>query len=178
MTENIDELKYPIGKFVQRPFSLLAKEEMLNGIKFLPALLENALENLDESQLNTAYREEGWTVQQVVHHLADSHMHAYCRFKLAVTENNPTIKTYNEKLWAELSDVQLPINISITLLHALHLRWYEFMHCLTEDQWKNCSVFHPEKNMKMNLWLLLSIYAWHGKHHVAHITALRERMNW
>lgn len=178
MSDLIEKLKYPIGKFVAQTFSEELKEEMLNEIRILPSLLENAVANLDEIQLDTPYREGGWNVKQVVHHLADSHMNAYCRFKLAVTENNPTIKPYCEKLWAELSDVQLPINISITLLFALHLRWHEFMHCLTKEQWENCTVFHPEKNMKMNLWLLLGIYSWHSKHHVAHITSLRERMGW
>src|SRR5580765_6093091 len=114
-TESID-LRYPIGKYTPQPFSSNLKEEWLNDIKFLPQLLENAIVNLDEAQLQTPYREGGWTVHQLVHHVADSHINAYCRFKLGMTEDNPTIKPYEEKLWAELDDVKdLPVNISITL---------------------------------------------------------------
>jgi hypothetical protein len=106
-------------------------------------------------------------------------MNAYIRFKVGLTEDNPTIKPYNEKLWAEFSDVQkLPINISLTLLHALHLRWYETLKYVTDEQWNNRTVFHPEHKKTMRLWFLLGLYAWHGKHHVAHITSLREKMGW
>ena len=106
-------------------------------------------------------------------------MNAYIRFKLGLTEENPTIKPYNEKLWAEFSDVQkLPINISLTLLHALHLRWYETLKYVTDEQWNNHTVFHPEHKKTLRLWYLLGLYAWHGKHHVAHITSLRKKMAW
>jgi hypothetical protein len=114
-----------------------------------------------------------------VHHIADSHINAYCRFKLALTEDNPTIKTYEEGLWAQLHDVEkLPINISLTLLHALHARWFEALKYVTDDEWNNRTVFHPEHKKTLRLWFLLGMYAWHGKHHVAHITGLRERMGW
>jgi uncharacterized damage-inducible protein DinB len=171
--------RYPIGKYDPKPYSESLKQELLNNIRQLPVELEYALQNLDAAQLHSPYREGGWTIQQLVHHIADSHMNAYIRFKLGLTEDNPTIKPYNEKLWAEFSDVQkLPINISLTLLHALHLRWYETLKYVTDEQWNNRTVFHPEHKKTMRLWFLLGLYAWHGKHHVAHITSLKERMAW
>lgn len=173
------DARYPIGKYEPQPFSIEQKVEWLADIKFLPLTLEQALLNLDEAQLQTPYREGGWTVHQLVHHVADSHINAYCRFKLALTEENPTIKTYEEGLWAELHDVQkLPINVSITLLHALHARWYEALKAVNDDEWNNRTVFHPEHKRTLRLWFLLGMYAWHGKHHVAHITALRDRKGW
>jgi len=176
-TESID-LRYPIGKYIAQPYSTKQKEEWLNDIKFLPQSLENAIVNLDESQLLTPYREGGWTVQQVVHHVADSHINAYCRFKLGLTEDNPAIRPYEEKLWAELNDVaNIPVNISITLLYALHTRWYSAIADLTVKDWER-TVFHPEAKKEITLWYLLGNYAWHGKHHAAHITALRERNKW
>ena len=147
-------------------------------ITFLPQHLENAILNLDESQINTPYRPEGWTVKQLVHHVADSHMNAYIRFKLGLTELNPAIKTYDEGAWANLSDTQnLPVNISLTLLHALHARWVEVLKGISTENW-NRTVYHPEQKKEITLWHLLGMYAWHGKHHVAHVTALRERMKW
>jgi uncharacterized damage-inducible protein DinB len=176
-TESTD-LRYPIGKYKPQPFDGKLKEEWLNDIKFLPQLLENAIVNLDEAQLLTPYREGGWTVQQLVHHVADSHINAYCRFKLGLTEDNPTIRPYEEKLWADLNDVEnIPVNISLTLLYALHTRWYAAISDLSLKEWER-TVFHPEAKKKMTLWYLLGNYAWHGKHHVAHITALRERHGW
>ena len=172
------DLRYPIGKYETRPFSTHQKDEWLNDIKFLPQLLENAVINLDEPQLLTPYREDGWTPQQVVHHVADSHMNAYCRFKLGLTEENPTIRPYDQAAWAMLSDVEkLPINISLTLLYALHTRWYTVISDLPLSAWER-TVVHPEHNREMTLWYLLGMYAWHGKHHVAHITSLRERNKW
>ncbi len=172
------DLRYPIGKYEPRPFSAEQKEEWLNDIKFLPRLLENSIINLDEAQLATPYRDGGWTVKQLVHHIADSHLNAYIRFKLGLTQDNPTICAYDEKVWAELDDVKkVPINISLTLLHALHIRWYEAIRNLTDEQW-NRTYIHPEHNKTFTLWHLLGVYAWHSKHHVAHITSLRERMKW
>lgn len=172
------DLRYPIGKYEPKEFSRELKDEWLADIKFLPQALEAAVANLDEAQIHTPYREGGWTVQQLVHHVADSHMNAYCRFKLAITEDNPTIRPYDEKLWAELDDTKnLPINISITLLHALHLRWTELLRSIRDDQWDR-TVFHPEYKKTMTLWFLLGMYAWHSRHHAAHILSLRERMGW
>lgn len=172
------DLRYPIGRYEATPFSTQQKEEWLNDIKFLPQLLENAVINLDEAQLQTPYREGGWTVQQLVHHVADSHMNAYCRFKLGLTEDNPAIRPYDQAAWANLSDTgKIPINISLTLLYALHTRWYSLISDLELKDWER-TVFHPEHQKEMTLWYLLGMYAWHGKHHVAHITGLRERNKW
>ena len=178
MQTTIEELRYPTGKYQPQPFSEKQKEKWLNDLKFLPQELELAIQNLDEAQLQTPYREDGWTVQQLVHHVADSHINAYMRFKLGLTENNPPIKPYEEKEWAKLDDVNtVPINVSITLLHALHRRWVATIKNLSDEQWER-TVFHPEQKKEMTLWYLLGMYAWHGKHHVKHITALRERNGW
>lgn len=172
------DLRYPVGQYQPKPYSDELKEEWLGAIKFLPQAIEHSIINLDEAQLQTPYREGGWTVHQLVHHVADSHINAYCRFKLGYTENSPTIRTYEEKLWATTTDVeQLPINISITLLHALHQRWYVFLKSFTEEDFKK-TIYHPEHKKEFTLWHLLGMYAWHSRHHVAHITALRDRNNW
>lgn len=172
------DLRYPIGKYEPQPFSDKQKRAWLQDIQFLPGLMEQAIENLDERQFDTPYREGGWTIKQVVHHVPDSHMNAYMRFKLGLTEDNPVIKPYDEVQWAELRDVSVvPVNISITLLYALHTRWHAAIRDLTDEQWKR-TVFHPEHKKEMTLWHLLGMYAWHGKHHVAHITSLRERKGW
>ena len=171
--------RYPVGKYEPQPFSIEKKVEWLADIKFLPMALEQAILNLDEAQLQTPYREGGWTVHQLVHHIADSHLNAYIRFKLALTEDNPAIKPYDEKLWAEMYDVQkLPVNISITLLYALHTRWHEALKYVNDDEWNNCTLFHPEHKKTLRLWFFLGLYAWHGRHHVAHITSLREQRGW
>ena len=171
--------RYPIGLYEAKPFSIPQKVEWLADIKFLPIQLETAVLNLDEQQLLTPYREGGWTIHQLVHHVADSHINAFCRFKLALTEENPTIKPYDQDLWVQMADVsKLPVNVSLTLLHALHLRWHEMLKYVSDDEWNNKTVFHPEHKRTMRLWYLLGNYAWHGKHHVAHINSLRERMNW
>jgi uncharacterized damage-inducible protein DinB len=170
--------QYPIGTFTPQPFSETLKEAWLADIQFLPEELERAVLNLDEAQLHTPYRKDGWTIHQVVHHVADSHMNAYCRFKLGLTEDNPTIKPYDENAWTQLSDVvTLPINLSITLLHALHTRWHFAIKDISAAQWER-TIYHPGSNKQMSLWHLLGMYAWHGKHHTAHITALREKNNW
>jgi uncharacterized damage-inducible protein DinB len=173
-----DDQRFPIGRYEPKPYSEEQQEEWLADIRFLPQALEHAVNNLAEEQLHTPYRDGGWTVHQLVHHVADSHMNAYIRFKLGYTEDSPTIRPYEEKLWATTSDVQhLPINISISLLFALHSRWHEFLKSLTEADYQR-TVYHPEQKKEMSLWYLLGMYAWHGRHHVAHITALRERKGW
>lgn len=170
--------RYPIGKYETQPFTEEVKEQWLADIKFLPTLIENAVHNLDEHQLQTPYRDGGWTVHQLVHHIADSHINAYTRFKLGYTEDNPAIKPYNEKLWATLPDVKnLPVNISITLLFTLHQRWHEFLKSFSDSDWQK-TVYHPDHKKELTLWYLLGMYAWHGKHHAAHITQLREQMAW
>ena len=173
-----EDLRYPIGKYEVQPFSEKQLQQWLIDIKFLPQHLENAVLNLDAAQLDTPYREGGWMLKQVVHHVADSHMNAYTRFKLGLTEDNPTIRPYDEVAWAELKDsLELPINISLTLLHALHSRWHYILKDLTQEELSK-TVFHPEHKKEISLWDLLGMYAWHSRHHVAHITSLRERMGW
>lgn len=174
----MDKQQYPIGKYVEQPFSEKQLQEWLNDIRFLPENLEHAVLNLDEAQLETPYREGGWTVKQLVHHVADSHMNAYIRFKLGLSEENPTIKPYNQDAWAQMPDTKnLPINLSFTILHAVHRRWYEILINISTEQW-NRTVVHPEYNKQMTLWYLLGMYAWHSRHHTAHINSLRERMGW
>ncbi len=169
---------YPIGKYEPKPFSDELLKEWLADIKFLPNAIEASILNLDEQQMDTPYRDGGWTVKQLVHHVADSHMNAYIRFKLGLTESNPTIKPYEEKLWAELSDTkELPVNVSITLLYALHRRWSVILEHLTSSDLQQ-TVVHPEHNKQMTLWYLLGMYAWHSRHHVAHINTLRELKGW
>ena len=169
--------RYPIGKYEPKPYSQQQREQWLNDLKFLPTDLEMAVTNLDEFQLDTPYREGGWTVKQLVHHVADSHANAYIRFKLGLTEDNPPVKPYNEKEWALLNDVQtVPINVSLTWLHAMHQRWVATISDLADEQWQR-TVLHPQHN-EISLWFLLGMYAWHGKHHTAHITTLREQNNW
>jgi hypothetical protein len=177
MSAAIDE-RYPIGQFEPVPYSDKERDSLLSDILFLPRKLEYAIVNLDESQLSTPYREGGWTVKQVVHHVADSHMNAYIRFKLGLTEDQPTIKPYKEEKWALLHDVEhVPINISLTLLHALHTRWYDLLKYFKAEDWER-TVIHPQHGKVFTLWDLLGSYAWHGRHHAAHITSLRERMGW
>lgn len=174
----MEDLRYPIGRYETQPFSERQKELWLIDIQFLPQHLENAVLNLDEAQLDTVYRPGGWTVRQVVHHVADSHANAYIRFKLGLTENNPTIKPYDEQAWANMKDTaEVPINISLTLLHALHTRWIAVLKSAGQQEWER-TVVHPEHGRQMTLWYLLGLYAWHGRHHTAHITSLREKMGW
>lgn len=170
--------RYPIGRYEPQPFSNEQKEKWLLDIKLLPEELERSVLNLDAIQLHSPYREGGWTLQQVIHHVADSHMNAYIRFKLGLTEDSPMIKPYEEKKWAQLPDVEVvPVNVSLTLLHALHQRWYQTIKDLADADW-NRTVIHPEHGKEMSLWFLLGMYAWHGKHHTTHITSLRETKGW
>ncbi len=174
----MEDLRYPIGKYIVQPFSDKLWQEWVMDIKNLPQHLENAVLNLDEAQLDTPYREGGWTVKQLVHHVADSHMNAYIRFKLGLTEDNPSIKPYDEAAWAEMADTKnLPINISLTILHAVHARWNEVLKSMSRADLDR-TVFHPEHKKQLTLWELLGMYAWHSRHHTAHVTSLRERMKW
>lgn len=178
MSDSATDARFPIGHYEPQPYSDEQRLQWLNDIRILPQELEDAIQNLDDAQLNTPYRDGGWKVKQLVHHIADSHVNAYCRFKLGLTEDNPSIKPYDEKEWAKLSDVQnLPINVSLTLLFALHIRLHEVLKNINGDEWER-TVFHPGSQKEMSLWFLLGMYAWHGRHHVAHITALRERLGW
>lgn len=170
----MSDLRYPIGRYEQKPYSEAQKTEWLNNIRQLPTELEYAIQNLDAAQLQSPYREGGWTIHQLVHHVADSHVNAYVRFKLALTEDDVTVKSYEEQLWAELDDVrELPVNISITLLHALHTRLYTAIKDLRVDQW-NRTLNYPGKPAPVTIWFLLGMYSWHGKHHTAHILSYRK----
>ena len=172
------DLRYPVGKFDIPGFSDNDIGDALTEILYLPRKLEYAILNLDAAHLDTPYREGGWTLAQVVHHVADSHMNAYIRCKLGLTEDQPVIKPYDEAKWAELPDVRsVPVNISLTLLHALHARWHEMFKQLKPDQWDR-AVMHPGSGRLFTIRQMLGLYAWHGRHHVAHITGLRDRMGW
>ena len=172
------DLRYPIGNFELKPFDESAKKSWLNDMLRLPTDLDEAIKNLDKTQLDNPYREGGWTILQVVHHLADSHMNAFVVFKLALTEEVPTIKDYSEHDWSFTSDVlHTPANISITLLHALHQRWTTLLSSLTDEQWQK-KFFHPTHNIEISLWDFFTVYTWHGKHHIAHIQNLRETNGW
>lgn len=179
MAEVTYDVRYPIGHFEAQPYSEALKTKWLRDIQILPADIELAIQQLDEHQFDTPYREGGWSVKQLVHHVADSHMNAYIRFKLALTSDNPIIQPYDEKQWANLKDVfTVPVNVSVTLLHALHRRWHAAIENLDEEQFMNRSGYHPEHKKQLSLWYLLGMYAWHGRHHVAHILKLKEQKGW
>ena len=172
------DLRYPIGKFTyQGPPTPEQRQELLQQIEQAPANLRAALKGLSPEQLDTPYRPEGWTVRQVAHHVPDSHLNAYIRFKLALTEDDPTIKPYAEDRWAQLADTKAtPVEVSLTMLDSLHDRWVRLLRSLQLEDWKR-TFRHPEMGV-MNLEKTLALYAWHGRHHVAHITSLRERSGW
>jgi uncharacterized damage-inducible protein DinB len=172
------DLRYPVGKFSPEPeLNDVSRQNLIRQITEAPAKLREAIKGLTEEQLDTPYRPGGWTVRQVVHHIPDSHMNAYIRFKLGMTEQEPQVKPYKEKLWAELVDAKSsPIEPSLTLLESLHQRWTVFLRSMATADFAR-TVNHPENGM-MTLDRVLQLYAWHGRHHVAHITSLRERMNW
>ena len=170
--------RYPIGKYETAPYSEAQKNKWINDLRHLPKDLEMAIQNLDAAQIQTPYREGGWKVQQLVHHIADSHMNSFIRFKLALTEDNPTIKPYDENAWSEMADVQKePINVSITLIYALHKRWLTLLQNMSDADFEK-TLFNPQRRGQLTLWEMLGIYAWHGKHHVAHIKTLKENKGW
>jgi hypothetical protein len=172
------DLRYPIGEF-QRPDHITdaQRRECIDAIAEAPARLASAVAGLTPVQLDTPYRPGGWTVRQVVHHVPDSHMNAYVRFKLALTEDEPTIKPYEEARWAELADSKTPpIEPSLALLENLHKRWVILLRSLASEQWSR-KFRHPALGT-LTLDQNLALYAWHGKHHVAHITSLRQRNGW
>lgn len=179
MEENIELLKYPVGRY-QKTGSYTQHEikHWIAELEALPSWMDAMIENLDAQQLHTAYRPGGWTVQQVIHHLADSHINAYVRLKLALTEDNPTVKPYKEADWAELLDSEIvPVNVSVTLLHALHRRWVALLKSMEPTDWER-TYFHPEHQRNVPTWEMTAMYAWHSRHHMEHIRRLRQRMNW
>jgi len=174
----MNDPRYPIGTF-QRRDELTPDERRawIDAIAGTPARLRDAVAGLDDAQLATPYRDGGWTVHQVVHHLADSHVNGYIRLKLALTEESPAIKPFDEARWAELSDVRdTPIETSLTLLDALHGRWSSLLRSLHDEDFRRTFV-HPEHG-KVTVDWLVAMYSWHGRHHVAQITSLRERSRW
>jgi uncharacterized damage-inducible protein DinB len=177
-TLDLEGLRYPVGRFDPKVEATPERRrEWIEQVAETPARLRAAVEDLSPEQLDTAYRPGGWTVRQLVHHVPDSHLNAYVRFKLALTEDVPAIKTYEEHLWAQLPDSRVtPIEVSLSLLDVLHQRWVLLMTHLDEAQWAR-AFRHPEWG-EMPLSTALGLYAWHGRHHVAHVTALRKRMGW
>jgi len=175
----MSDLRFPTGKFV-RPTQPLSNEErhrLVDAIAASPADLRAAVRGLNEAQLDTPYRPGGWTVRQVVHHVPDSHVNAYVRFKLALTEDNPRIKPYDEDRWANLHDTSAtPVDTSLTLLEALHARWVTLLRSMKASDFAR-TLDHPE-NGPMTLDQMLALYGWHGAHHVAHVTSLRAREGW
>jgi uncharacterized damage-inducible protein DinB len=174
-----DDLRYPVGRFVfDGDISSRAREQRIADIAAAPTQLRLAVNGLSPAQLDTVYRPGGWTVRQVVHHVPDSHLNAYSRIKLALTEDEPTIKPYEEARWAELPDGREgPIEVSLTLLDMLHQRWVLLLRSMRPDDFRR-RFRHPEHGRLIDLDEILAMYAWHGRHHVAHITSLRRRMGW
>jgi len=174
-----EDLRYPIGKW-QMPaseFTADQRSELIAQIAETPARLRQTVSGLTEEQLETPYRPGGWTVRQVAHHVPDSHLNSYIRFKLALTEDEPTIKTYYEDRWAELNDSHAtPVEVSLDLLESLHQRWVVLLQSIGPADWSR-KLKHPEVGT-ITLDQLLSLYGWHGRHHVAHVNSLRQRMGW
>ena len=175
-----DSLRYPTGRFQRptRPLENAERREMIDTIERTPAAIRAAIRGLSDAQLDTPYRPGGWTVRQVVHHVPDSHMNAFIRFKLALTEDTPTIKPYDEAAWAKLADARnTPIETSLTLLSSLHERWVGLLRSMSPSDYQR-KLNHPDWDAPLSLDQMLALYSWHGPHHTAHITSLRERMSW
>jgi hypothetical protein len=170
--------RYPIGKFTfNGPSTEAQRNQFIDDIEQTPAALRSAIKNLSPEQIETPYRDGGWTVRQVVHHVPESHMNAYIRFKLALTEDEPTVKSYMEDRWAGTPDVEsTPLEVSLVMMEPLHDRWVRLLRGMKPEEW-NRTFRHPELGL-VPLERNLALYAWHGKHHVAHITELRKRMGW
>ena len=174
----IDDPRFPIGPFTPvLPATQALREAAIADIAALPGLVRGAVAGLSDGQLDTPYRDGGWTVRQVVHHLADSHINGYIRVKLALTEANPTIKPYDEAAWATVADSRLPVDVSLTLLDAVHERWVTVYRSMQPAQFERTFV-HPEFGAVFALDRHVQDYSWHGRHHLAHITGLRRRQGW
>jgi uncharacterized damage-inducible protein DinB len=172
-----DDLRYPIGRFSAPEASTPASRSgQIDTLRQLPERLRSAVAGLSDAQLDTPYRDGGWTVRQVVHHIADSHANSVIRFKLALTEDWPTIKPYNEAAWARLPDSRLPVDSSLVFIDALHARWVALLESMTESDFA-CGMVHPERG-RFDLATTVAVYAWHSLHHTAHITNLRQRDGW
>jgi uncharacterized damage-inducible protein DinB len=170
--------RYPVGPFeMPTNFGENDRRDRIADIEGLPRRMREAVKSLSQQQLDTAYREGGWTVRQVVHHVPDSHLNAYTRFKLALTEDTPTIKPYAEAEWAKLPDSAMAIDVSLNLLEAVHARWVTILKAMTPEQWKR-ALHHPEKGKDLTLDQMLALYSWHSRHHLAHVTELKKRKGW
>ncbi|MGD0735081.1 MAG: YfiT family bacillithiol transferase [Terracidiphilus sp.] len=175
--QELDDLRYPVGRFNPPAASIASiRSAHIETLRELPAKLRAAVSGLNDAQLDTPYRDGGWTVRQVVHHVFDSHANCYVRFKLALTEDWPTIKPYDEGAWARLADSGMPVDVSLTLVDGLHQRWVVLLEAMTEEDFHK-GFNHPE-NGRMNLAKTLALYDWHSRHHTAHITGLRARQGW
>jgi len=174
-----ETLQYPLGKYQPLDAPSAAQlEAFIDEIAEFPALLRKTLRGLSEEQLETPYRQGGWTVRQLVHHIGDSHLNSLIRFKWALTEDNPTIKAYDQDLWAETPDVgETPVAINLDFLEALHRKWVALLRSLAPADWQRTFV-HPVTGRQFTLHWLVGLYAWHGKHHTAHIQRLKEREGW
>jgi DinB superfamily len=171
------DLRYPIGRFDDGlPITTDMRQSAIETIAALPSQLKRAVVGLSDSHLDTPYRPDGWTVRQVVHHLADSHMNAYVRTKLGLTEHEPTIKPYDQDSWVPLADSRLPVDLSLSIVNGVHARWTALWRSLTLSQFAR--VFHHPEIGVVTLDAQLQMYAWHSRHHVAHITSLRQREGW
>jgi hypothetical protein len=181
-TQTVTDPRYPIGKFhyvepQSREERAQQRKEHIDALATLPRGFRNGVKDLTEAQLDTPYREGGWTVRQLIHHIPDSHINAYVRFKLALTETDPVVKTYEEQLWAEMEDSrETPVEVSLTMLEALHTRWVVLLRTMKGEAFARRFV-HPQLG-PMALEKVLAMYAWHGAHHTAHVTELRKRMKW
>ena len=172
-----DDLRYPLGRFTTVPPSAARRAADIADIAALPHEIRAAVAGLDDRQLDTPYRPGGWTVRQLVHHVADSHMNGFIRVKLALTEDHPTIKPYDENAWALLADMKLPIEVSLGLIDGIHARWAAVYHAMTVEEFERAFV-HPEIGGQLTLDWHLQQYAWHSHHHLAHITELRRAKGW
>jgi uncharacterized damage-inducible protein DinB len=173
----IEDLRFPVGEFEKTVEMTPEKRaEFIQIIKDLPDRLRRAVEGLTDEQLETPYRPEGWTVRQTVHHVADSHINSLCRFKLALTEENPTIRPYYEDRWANLADNNLPVEVSLKIIEGVHERWAALLESFTEEDFRR-PLKHPDSG-EWTVAQFLALYAWHSLHHTAHITRLRERSGW
>ncbi|TAE46973.1 MAG: putative metal-dependent hydrolase [Bacteroidetes bacterium] len=174
----LEKLRFPVGRSATRDtLSEAERVSFIQVIENLPAEMNAAVAGLDDAQLDTPYRADGWTVRQVVHHVADSHMNAFIRFRLALTEEGPTIKTYEEKAWAELVDsLTLPVAASLGILEGLHARWTLMLRHMSSEDFARV-LLHPDRGL-LTLDEMLCLYEWHSRHHVAHISSLRQRMGW
>jgi len=179
MENDLEQLRYPIGRYTKPDgYTRNEMEEWMAVLREFPRWMDICIENLDAAQLQVPYRQGGWTIQQVVHHVADSHVNAYIRLKLALTEDNPTIVPYNENAWAVLPDVEsVPVNVSVTMLHTVHRRLVALLERLSPEQFDR-TYYHPQHKRTFPVWELVAQYAWHSRHHTEHIRQLRERMNW